>query len=151
MTSSRIHTSKLRPRLFKGEVLQRSTDSAGKRLSNAKKAAFLREALRVSGGAGQVYDRDIGDSVDSLPAHVDCVTARALAPLNELLVFAEPVLARGAIALFMKGRDVEAELNEATKSWIFKPVLHGSLTGDGCIVDIATLSRRDALSMPADI
>ena len=33
---------------------------------NAKKAAFLREALRVTGGAGLVYDRDIGDSVDSL-------------------------------------------------------------------------------------
>lgn len=110
---------------------------------NAKKAAFLREALRVTGGAGVIYSRDIGNSVDSLPARIDCVTARALAPLNDLLAFAEPVMARGARALFMKGRDVKSELGEAAKSWNFTSVLHSSLTGDGCIVEIATLSRRE--------
>src|SRR5215218_8570924 len=31
---------------------------------NAKKAAFLREALRVTGSPGQVHLADIGDSVD---------------------------------------------------------------------------------------
>ena len=117
---------------------------------NAKKAAFLREALRVTGGAGVVYDRDIGDSVDSLPAGVDCVTARALAPLNELIAFAEPLLARGTTALFMKGRDVEAELTEATKYWNMKPILHPSLTGEGWIVGIATVSRRASAGLAVE-
>ena len=117
---------------------------------NAKKAAFLREALRVTGGAGVVHDRDIGDSVDSLPALVDCVTARALAPLNDLLTFAEPLLARGAAALFMKGRDVEAELTEATKYWNIEPILHPSLTGEGWIVGFATVSRRDSAGLAAE-
>ena len=117
---------------------------------NGKKAAFLREALRATGGAGVVHDRDIGDSVDRLPAKVDCVTARALAPLDDLLAFAEPVMARGARALFMKGRDVEAEMIQATKYWNFEPIFHGSVTGDGCIVDIPSASRRDTASGPLD-
>src|SRR3954452_3854377 len=34
---------------------------------NAKKAAFLREALRITGAAGTVHLADIGDYVDSFP------------------------------------------------------------------------------------
>lgn len=117
---------------------------------NAKKAAFLREAIRVTGGVATVHPVDIGDSVDSLPAVVDCVTARALAPLNELIAYAEPIMKHGAKALFMKGRDVEAELTQATKYWNIDPKLHPSLTGEGWIVDIVTVSRRESASMPAE-
>src|SRR5471030_1922231 len=52
---------------------------------NAKKAAFLREALRVTGSPGTVHLADIGDSVDSFSGQVDCVTARAVAPLHQLI------------------------------------------------------------------
>ena len=94
---------------------------------NAKKAAFLREALRVSGGVGQVILADIGDSVDRFPPHIDCITARAVAPLHQLIGFAEPLLHPGAKALFLKGQDVEAELTEATKYWRLQPRLHASM------------------------
>src|SRR5665213_880221 len=53
---------------------------------NAKKAAFLREALRVTNSSGTIHLADIGDSVDRLPARVDCVTARAVAPLHLSLI-----------------------------------------------------------------
>ena len=43
---------------------------------NAKKAAFLREALRVTNSPGTVHLAEIGDSVHELPGRVDCVTAR---------------------------------------------------------------------------
>src|SRR3954466_10359735 len=46
---------------------------------NAKKAAFLREALRVTNSRGLVHLADIGDNVDRITGPVDCVTARALA------------------------------------------------------------------------
>jgi 16S rRNA (guanine527-N7)-methyltransferase len=93
---------------------------------NTKKAAFLREALRVTAGP------------------VDCVTARALAPLRQLIGFAEPLVRKGAKALFLKGQDVEAELTEATKYWNIQPHLHSSRTGGGgWIVGLDQIERRN--------
>ena len=107
---------------------------------NAKKAAFLREALRVTNSPGQVHLADIGYSVDRIAGPVDCVTARAVAPLNQLIGFAEPLVK----ALFLKGQDVEAELTEATKYWKIKPNLHSSRTGgQGWIVEIDHIERRN--------
>ncbi|TXJ14245.1 MAG: 16S rRNA (guanine(527)-N(7))-methyltransferase RsmG [Afipia sp.] len=109
----------------------------------AKKAAFLREALRVTGAPGSVVLADIGDYVDSRSEPVDCVTARAVAPLHMLLGFAAPLVQQGAKALFLKGQDVEAELTEATKYWIIEPLLHPSRTGGhGWIVELNKIERR---------
>jgi 16S rRNA (guanine527-N7)-methyltransferase len=111
---------------------------------NAKKAAFLREALRVTNSSGTVHLSEIGDSVDRITGSVDCVTARAVAPLHQLIGFAEPLVRRGAKALFLKGQDVEAELTEATKYWKIKPHLHSSRTGGhGWIVELDHIERRD--------
>ena len=110
----------------------------------AKKAAFLREAIRVTGAPGAVYPADIGDIVDRLTGSVDCVTARAVAPLHQLIGFAEPLVRRGAKALFLKGQDVEAELTEATKYWKIEAKLHSSRTGgQGWIVELDEIERRD--------
>jgi 16S rRNA (guanine527-N7)-methyltransferase len=111
---------------------------------NAKKAAFLREALRVTGSPGTVHLSDIGDSVDRIAGPVDCVTARAVAPLHQLIGFAEPMVRKGAKALFLKGQDVEAELTEATKYWNIAPRLHSSRTGGhGWIVELDHIERRN--------
>ena len=111
---------------------------------NAKKAAFLREALRITNSPGTVHPADIGDSVDRISGKVDCVTARAVAPLHQLLGFAEPLVRRGAKALFLKGQDVEAELTEATKYWNIKPHLHSSRTGGhGWIVELDQIEPRN--------
>jgi 16S rRNA (guanine527-N7)-methyltransferase len=112
---------------------------------NAKKAAFLREALRVTSAAGTVHLADIRDTVDRITGPVDCVTARALAPLHQLIGFAEPLVGRGAKALFLKGQDVEAELTEATKYWKIEPQLHSSRTGGhGWIVELDRIERRNS-------
>jgi 16S rRNA (guanine527-N7)-methyltransferase len=112
---------------------------------NAKKAAFLREALRVTGGRGTVHLADIENFVDSHPPAADYITARALAPLNVLLGLAAPLIAQGAKALFLKGQDVEAELTESTKYWTVQAKLHPSRTSaDGRIVEIDQLSPRGA-------
>jgi 16S rRNA (guanine527-N7)-methyltransferase len=112
---------------------------------NAKKAAFLREALRVTNSPGTVHLADIGDSVDRIAGPVDCVTARAVAPLHQLIGFAAPWVSRGAKALFLKGQDVEAELTEATKYWNIRPLLHSSRTGgQGWIVELDHIERRNS-------
>ena len=110
---------------------------------NAKKAAFLREAIRVTSSPGVVHLSEIGDIVDMVEDRIDCVTARALAPLNQLLGFAEPLVRKGAKALFLKGQDVDAELTEATKYWTIRPLLHRSRTGGGgWIVELDRIERR---------
>jgi 16S rRNA (guanine527-N7)-methyltransferase len=110
---------------------------------NAKKAAFLREAIRITNAPGKVHLADIGEIVDRIAGAVDCVTARAVAPLHQLVGFAEPLVRRGAKALFLKGQDVDTELTEATKYWNIKPHLHPSRTsGQGWIVELDRIERR---------
>jgi 16S rRNA (guanine527-N7)-methyltransferase len=111
---------------------------------NTKKAAFLREAVRITDSPAAVHLADIGDSVDRIDGPIDCVTARAVAPLHQLIGFAEPLVRRGAKALFLKGQDVEAELTEATKYWNITPDLHLSRTGGhGWIVELGHIERRN--------
>lgn len=115
---------------------------------NAKKAAFLREAIRITSAPATVHLAGIGDIVESIEGRVDCVTARALAPLHQLVGFAEPLVKRGAKALFLKGQDVEAELTEAAKYWHIDPRLHSSRTGgDGWIVELDRIERRNPSAM----
>jgi 16S rRNA (guanine527-N7)-methyltransferase len=132
---------------FPGVVLACAlADTPGARVHlierNAKKAAFLREAIRITASPGVVHLTEIGDNVDRITGPVECVSARALAPLHQLISFAEPLVRNGATALFMKGQDVEAELTEASTSWKLEPQLHPSRTGDGWIVELRRIDRR---------
>ncbi len=99
--------------------------------SNHKKAAFLREAVRVTGAPARVHARRVEDFVDQFAEPVEIVTARALAPLENLLAKAYPLLKRGAQALFLKGQDVEGELTEASKCWSIDAELIPSVTDPG--------------------
>ena len=109
--------------------------------SNQKKAAFLREAIRVTGAPAEVHARRIEEFVTS--HGVDVVTARALAPLKNLLALAEPLLRTGAMGLFLKGQDVEAELTEASKYWTIAATLVPSKTSQaGRVVVIRKAERR---------
>jgi 16S rRNA (guanine527-N7)-methyltransferase len=106
--------------------------------SNGKKAAFLREAARRTGTRAHVHMVRLETlrTEQALPT-VDCVLARALAPLPLLLDYAEPFLARGAVGLFHKGQDIDAELTEATKYWKLKVTKHMSLCDSrGVILEV---------------
>ncbi len=96
--------------------------------SNGRKISFLREAIRLTGCKAQLHAIRLETlSAVTLP-RVDVVTSRALAPLMQLLEYAEPFLAMGATGYFHKGERVEAELTEATKYWRIKSVKHPSVT-----------------------
>jgi 16S rRNA (guanine527-N7)-methyltransferase len=82
--------------------------------SNKKKAAFLREAQRVTGAPAQVHNERIEDFAKSSLTPLDVVTARAVAPLKLLLKQSFPLLGKsGAMGLFPKGQNAELELSEA--------------------------------------
>ena len=111
--------------------------------SNGKKAAFLREAVRVTGAPAIVHQARIAQMGTRLEARVDVVTARALAPLAELLVLSEPWLKKGAQALFLKGQDIGVELTEASKYWTIEAVMTPSRTDPrGRIVAVERAERR---------
>ncbi len=74
---------------------------------------------------------------------VDVVTARAVAPLDKLLGYAQPYLARGAQGLFLKGEKAEAELLEAQKLWHVEADLSVSRSDPrGRIVTVRSLRPR---------
>ena len=111
--------------------------------SNAKKAAFLRESARVLKIPALVHAVRIEDFVERFPESPDIVTARGLAPLNQLLAQAEPLLKRGAQGLFLKGQDVEAELTTAAKYWSIEAALVPSKTSaQGRILLVRRAERR---------
>jgi 16S rRNA (guanine527-N7)-methyltransferase len=85
--------------------------------SNGKKAAFLREAVRAAGAPAVVHQERVEDFGESCAEPVQVVTARALAPLKTLCDQAFPLVARGAVAVFPRGQDVDAELTDAAKYW----------------------------------
>jgi 16S rRNA (guanine527-N7)-methyltransferase len=76
--------------------------------SNAKKAAFLREAIRASGARAAVHAERIEGFVGRYRGAPHVVTCRALAPLDILLGWIAPLMKRGAQALLLKGQDLEA-------------------------------------------
>jgi 16S rRNA (guanine527-N7)-methyltransferase len=108
-----------------------------------KKAAFLREAaqqIQVPASVHAVRIEDFGKNTD---IRADAVTARALAPLDELMRLAYPLLKSGAMGLFPKGQDVEGELTEASKSWNIEASLVPSRTSTAsCIVVVKALAPR---------
>ena len=110
--------------------------------ANRKKAAFLRQAVAVTGAPALVHAERIAAFVERA-GPVDVVTARALAPLDLLLEQAEPLLKNGAQALFPKGQDVDAELTQASRRWILDTVLLPSKTDPrGRIVQVRSARRR---------
>ena len=74
---------------------------------------------------------------------VDVVTARAVAPMEKLLGYAQPYLSRGAQGLFLKGEKAEQELKDAAKSWHVDAELTVSRSDPrGRIVTIRSLRSR---------
>jgi len=115
--------------------------------SVGKKASFLREAvnlLQVPAVIHAVRIEDFGKNFKMLP---DVVTARALAPLDQLLKLAQPLLKTGAQGLFLKGQDVEGELTKASKYWNIDAELVPSKTSpEGRIVVVRGLRPRSQKS-----
>ncbi|MFD1300379.1 16S rRNA (guanine(527)-N(7))-methyltransferase RsmG [Methylobacterium marchantiae] len=112
--------------------------------SNSRKCAFLTEAARLTKAPARICNRRIEDAIgDHVGVAVVC--ARALAPLDQLLAWTEPLLTTGTIGLFPKGRDAQAELTDAAQRWRFVYDLLPSRTeSEARIVRVTTLSRVDS-------
>jgi len=99
--------------------------------SDQRKATFLRSVARETGIAAEVIARRIEEVP---PLGADVLSARALAPLTQLLGFAERHLCPGGIALFPKGAGHRAELDEALETWRFDVQKTPSRTEPGAVI-----------------
>lgn len=110
--------------------------------SNDKKAAFLREVGRAVRLPVTVHAMRIEEFVPAWSRAADVVSARALAPLSDLLGFVAPLVNKGAKALLMKGQDVGSELTESAKYWTLDSELVPSTTDTRGQILIVTHAER---------
>jgi 16S rRNA (guanine527-N7)-methyltransferase len=103
--------------------------------------SFLRTAIRELHLEAQVESKRIeGLAPDQAP---DVLTARALAPLPQLLQLCAPLLSRPARALFHKGREYGQELRGAADQWRFDVLEHPSDTDpESVILEITNVSLQ---------
>ena len=82
--------------------------------SDTRKAAFLREAARITDTKVAIE----ACRIEALrPIRAGIVTARALAPVSELLHYARPFSDKSTLYLFLKGERAEDELTTARVRW----------------------------------
>jgi 16S rRNA (guanine527-N7)-methyltransferase len=106
--------------------------------SMAKRCRFLAEVVAALDLPAEVQHA----RAETLRLKVDVATARACAPLTRLLEFARPYLDLGAKGLFLKGAEVESEVELARKSWRFALATHPSLSDPrGRIIEVSELTR----------
>jgi 16S rRNA (guanine527-N7)-methyltransferase len=96
--------------------------------SDRRKAAFLLSCKGKLDLPGVVVHAERAERLRLPPA--DVVTARALAPLEELLPLALRFADARTRFLFLKGHEVESELTRARRSWKITAHLHPSLASE---------------------
>ena len=108
--------------------------------ATTKKCAFLQTAADRVGLKVQIQNARLED----LPRRpFDIITARALAPLPQLLDYAQNFTGPNSVCLFLKGQNVGAELTQAHKYWNIKVSQIPSQTDpSGVIVVVRELGPR---------
>lgn len=112
--------------------------------SDSRKSAFLREVARQTRSAVDILGTRIeSPSTRDKVGTVEVVSARAVAPLTDLLGLAYPFWGPGTVGLFLKGREVEKEVEAARQAWEFELELKPSLTdSSGRVARIRDLKPR---------
>lgn len=99
--------------------------------ADVRKAVFLKTVCRELGLKVEVYNNRIEELP---PMSANIVSARALAPLKTLCLYAKNHLEKDGVAVFAKGENWKAELVEAQKKWIFSYEAVKSTLHEGSVV-----------------
>ncbi|MEI9930699.1 MAG: 16S rRNA (guanine(527)-N(7))-methyltransferase RsmG [Rhizomicrobium sp.] len=107
--------------------------------STAKKCAFL----QVISDRLELNSRIENSRMESAPTeNFDVITARACAPLDKLLGYAQHFAGSNTVCLFLKGQNVGSELTDARKHWKMSLQQHPSLTDpSGSLLEIRELAH----------
>ena len=111
--------------------------------SDSRKVAYLAEAARQMELPRAPRTR-LGRIEAILPVGADVIAARALAPLSQLLVWANRHRGERAICLFHKGKGWREELTAAHKDWEIEAEPFPSVTDrDAILLRIAAYRAKD--------
>ncbi|MBV9046514.1 MAG: 16S rRNA (guanine(527)-N(7))-methyltransferase RsmG [Alphaproteobacteria bacterium] len=101
--------------------------------STRKKADFLAAAAERM----KLHVAVCNDRIEASKGRYDLITARALAPLDKLLGYAQQLAGKNTVCLFPKGQSLASELTEALKSWRIEALQHPSKTDpSGVILEV---------------
>ncbi len=107
--------------------------------SDQRKCAFLRIVAQELGLRIAVHAQRI-ESLKAAPA--DVISARALAPLPQLLHLAAPNLRNNGTCLFLKGKSWREEVEAARRSWHFScEAVRSTTSSEAVILKIGELGR----------
>jgi len=107
--------------------------------SDQRKAAFLRTVIRELDLNATVMAERVEDAA---PMDADIVSARALAPLPDMLPLATRHLKSNGTAIFLKGASYLSEIDEAKQQWAFDIQAVPSKTGgEGAVLILGDIRR----------
>ena len=105
-----------------------------------KKTDFIRNIIKDLSLNAKVQNKRI-EKIKT--GKQDIIVSRALAPLSKLLTYALLHSEKNTTLLFLKGRNVNNEIDIAMKNFIFDFNKFKSLSyGDGCILQIKNLTKK---------
>jgi 16S rRNA (guanine527-N7)-methyltransferase len=98
--------------------------------SDSRKCAFLSEVVRATKVDVTVHN----ERVENVDLKVDVITARALAPLQDLLEYAKPFMKEHTVCFFPKGQGYEEELTAINGMWQGEITKIPSMTGSSSTI-----------------
>lgn len=106
--------------------------------SDQRKVAFLRAVSRETGAPAEIHLGRIEQQLPLLAGEVAGVSARALAPLAQLVDWSRELLLKNAVGVFLKGEDWATELTDSNVADSFQVRTIASRThSSGRIIAIA--------------
>ena len=105
--------------------------------STGKKCRFLEAVTKRLGLNVEIRNSRVEAAQDEV---FDIVTARALAPLPDLLAYAQRFFGHNTTGLFLQGQNIASELTQTHKSWKMITRQHPSISDpSGIILEVREL------------
>ena len=107
-----------------------------------KKTDFVKQMIKELSLSAKIQNKRIEKTPTS---QQDIILSRALAPLIKLLTYARMHSNKNTTSLFLKGRNVNNEINKTMKEFFFDfEKIESISSGDGCILQIKNIKAKNA-------
>ena len=107
-----------------------------------KKTDFVKKTIKELSLSAKIQNKRIEKA--PISQH-DIIVSRALAPLTKLLTYARMYSNKNTTSLFLKGRNVNNEINKTMKEFFFDfEKIESISSGDGCILQVKNIKAKNA-------